>query len=128
MKLEGMPYSKEELTMFRLRTGEDVFAWVLDKISETERAMWIVENKHWAVERVVLKMRHGSTLPMLVIKFTSKSICIGKVILACYRAGSYTDILFEGFGLTGSRYDIAAQLREHYQFTDEDIIVYETNK
>lgn len=128
MKLEGMPYSKEELTLFQLRTGEDVFVWAIGKISEHERATWIIENKHWAVERVMLKMSYGSTLPMLVIKFTSSAICLGRAILAVYRAGSHNDILFEGFGITGSRYDIAAQLREQYQFNDEDILVYETNE
>ena len=124
--LNDIPNSPEELTAFYLREGKPLFEWCHENnIRETDRSKWIIDNKHWAVDEVTMKLsKRTDDIPVLVIVFSSSLICFNRVILAMFRTDWAREELFDGFGLTGERIQLVVRCKEHYSKTNRPLVVY----
>lgn len=121
-----LPETPEELTAFFLKENKTLFEYCHDNdVSEIARSEWIIRNKHWAVDMVTLKLSEKiENIPMLVILFSSKAICFNRVILAPFRTDWSREELFDGFGLTQTRLELITMCKDHFEKSNEPIVVY----
>lgn len=126
-----LPTSFEELTAFYLRTGKSLFAWLFDNDDrEWVRTKWILDNKHWAVDQVELKLGLGKNVrePVMVMRFSSSAICINRVIFVPYRVDWYPEELYIGFGIDYTKRGLTEMLVRHYQEHNKGLVIYERKK
>ena len=123
--LSNYPRSPEELSVFGLTADTEdrdhtVFSEITREFDGTVKSAWIKQNHDWAVDQVWLKYSVSGT-PMLVVKFISKLITYGKVILVPLRldgGASHIDI-FNLFGVPTCFSDIEEMLDRPYD--DEEL-------